>query len=257
MQLPAGGVLVVGASATGVQLADELVRSGREVVLAVGDHNRLPRRYRGLDIWWWLDRIGTFARTIDELSDPAQARREGSIQLVGRPDGRNVDLPALHAEGVRLAGRLTGIDAGAVHFAEDLGATTARADSRMHHLLTTIDEHIASCGLTAEVLEPDRPAELSVRSGIDHLDLRAAGIATVIWATGFTRSYPWLQVPVLDAAGEISHHRGVTSVPGLYVLGQRLQHRRDSNFIDGVRHDATFLTDHLTTRRRLPQRLAS
>ena len=108
--LPAGRVLVVGGSATGVQLADELARAGREVVLAVAGHSRVPRRYRGMDIWWWLDQTGTFAVTIDEVADPARARAEGALQLIGREDHRDVDLPALQRLGVRLAGRLVGVD---------------------------------------------------------------------------------------------------------------------------------------------------
>ena len=137
------GCLVVGGSATGVQLADELARAGREVVLAVAGHSRVPRRYRGMDIWWWLDQTGTFAVTIDEVADPARARAEGALQLIGREDHRDVDLPALQRLGVRLAGRLVGVDGNRAHFAPDLRASTAarrRAadalagpDRRPHH----------------------------------------------------------------------------------------------------------------------------
>jgi putative flavoprotein involved in K+ transport len=256
-QLPAGGVLVVGASASGVQLADELRRTGREVVLAVGQHNRLPRSYRGLDIWWWLDRIGTFSRTIDELPDPEQARREGSLQLVGRDDHRDIDLPSLQRAGVRLTGRLSAIDGGDAVFAPDLAVTTAAAERRLRRVLGEIDQHIASTGLEAEVLPATEPAAVVDTYSPHRIDLARAGISTVIWATGFTRRYPWLHVPVLDAAGEIRQQRGVTPVPGVYVLGQRFQHRRDGNFIDGVRHDAAFVADHITGIRRQPQQLAS
>ena len=153
--LPDGGVLVVGASASGVQLADELARAGRDVVLAAGGHSRVPRRYRGLDIWCWLDRIGTFAATIDEVADPARSRGEGSMQLIGRPDGRDVDLPALQALGVELTGRLGAVDGRRVHLAPDLAATTAAADARLARILERIDAHIEAHGLEAEVL----PAE--------------------------------------------------------------------------------------------------
>jgi putative flavoprotein involved in K+ transport len=246
--LPPGGVLVVGAAATGVQLADELARAGRDVVLAVGRHSRAPRRYRGMDIWWWLDRIGTFATTIDRVSDPARSRAEGAIQLVGRDDHRDVDLAALHALGVRLTGRLTAIDGLRASFAADLATTTADADERLARLLGQIDEHIADHGLTREVLPAVDMAPLPAVAPIPALDLRADGITTVLWATGYRRHHPWLHVPVLDRSGEVAQRRGVTPVDGLYVLGQRFQHRRDSNFIDGVRHDAIALTHHLVDR---------
>ena len=123
-------MLVVGGSATGVQLAHELRTAGRDVVLAVGAHSRLPRRYRGMDIFWWLDRIGALDRTIDEMPDPARARHEPSLQLVGRPDGRTVDLTTLQDDGVQLAGRVIGIDRQHVRLADDLTSTTNVADSR-------------------------------------------------------------------------------------------------------------------------------
>jgi putative flavoprotein involved in K+ transport len=143
-------------------------------------------------------------------------------------------------------------------FGADLAATTGAADERLERLLGEIDRHCTQSGLDAEVLPPEVP--LPVRTGrreLERLDLRRAGITSVVWATGFVRRYPWLDVPVLDAGGEIRQRRGVTPVPGLYVLGQRFQHRRDSNFIDGVRHDAAFVAHHLTDRQRRPDRLAS
>ena len=246
--LPDGGVLVVGASATGVQLADELAAAGRPVVLAVGRHSRLPRRYRGMDIFWWLERIGSLDRTIDEMADPASARREPSLQLVGRPDHADLDLATLQAVGVELAGRLVAVDGSAVRFARDLPSTVAAVDERRRRLLASIDAHIDATGLAAEVLDPVPPRPVAVGDEPEHLDLRARGITTVIWATGHRRSYPWLALPVLDAAGEIRQRRGVTPVPGLYVLGQRFQHRRSSSFIDGVGRDAIDIADHLTGR---------
>jgi putative flavoprotein involved in K+ transport len=247
-QLPDGRVLVVGASATGVQLADELARADREVVLAVGRHSRVPRRYRGMDIWWWLDQIGTFARTIDGVSDPMQARNEGALQLVGRDDHRDVDLPALQGLGVRLTGHLAGIDGHELTFADDLVTTTTAADERLTRVLARIDDHITANGLDTEVLPAATPPRLVPTEQVAHLDQRHDRLATVVWATGYRRLYPWLQIPVLDRHGEIAQRRGVTPVAGLYVLGQRFQHRRDSNFIDGVRHDATYLARHIATR---------
>lgn len=248
--VPDGRVLVVGAAATGVQIADELARAGREVVLAVGRHSRVPRRYRGMDIWWWLDQIGTFSTTIDEVSDPTQSRNEGAVQLVGRDDHRDVDLRALQGLGVHLTGRLTGTRGNHLTFADDLPVTTAAADGRLTRLLARIDDHIAATGLDREVLPAVIPARLLPTEPISRLHARRDRIAAVVWATGYRRPYPWLQVPVLDSNGEITQRRGITPVSGLYVLGQRFQHRRDSNFIDGVRHDATYVARHIASRLR-------
>lgn len=249
--LPDGGVLVVGAAASGAQLADELARSGRDVVLAVGRHTRLPRCYRGRDICWWLERLGVLDKTIDQMPDPARARREPSLQLAGRPDKADLDLAALQDNGVRLSGRLTGVDGRTVHFAADLAATTARAETGRRRLLAEIDDYIHSNGLPTEVLDREPVRPVPVDGEQDRLDLRSEGISTVLWATGFRRRYPWLGIPVLDEAGEIRHRRGVTPVPGLYVLGLRFQHRRNSSFLDGVRHDAEFIANHLAARDRL------
>ncbi|HEY6744881.1 MAG TPA: NAD(P)/FAD-dependent oxidoreductase [Mycobacteriales bacterium] len=230
--LPDGGVLVVGASASGVQLADELAASGRPVLLAVGAHTRLPRRYRGLDILWWLDAMGVLDR-------PVPAGRPGppSLQLAGRPDGRDVDLPTLAGRGVTLAGRLSRVDGSRLVFADDLLASTAAADDRLRRLLARIDAYALRTGLAGEI-DPAAPVTGIRAAGPAEVDLRAAGIETVVWATGYRRAYPWLHVPVLDSAGEIRHARGATAAPGLYVLGMRGQSRRNSSFLDGVRHDA-------------------
>jgi putative flavoprotein involved in K+ transport len=245
--VPAGGVLVVGASATGVQLADELRRAGRDVVLAVGRHSRLPRRYRGMDIFWWLQRIGSRDRSIDEMPDPVDARNEPSPQLVGDRDGRPVDLGTLQDTGVQLTGRLTGITDHHVTFGDDLPHTAAIADRRMRRVLAEIDRHIDRSGLADEVLGPEPIAPARPAPAADRLDLRARGITTVLWATGHRRTYPWLHVPVLDRYGEIRQRGGVTPLPGLYVLGQHFQHHRNSDGLDGVGRDAELIADHLTS----------
>lgn len=246
-QLPPGGVLVVGASATGVQLADELRAAGREVTVAVGGHTRVPRTYRGMDIFWWLDRVGLLDKTIDKMPDPVLARREPSLQLIGGQDRRSLDLAALQADGVRLVGRLTGVEGHRIHLASDLRATVANAQRRMDQLLAGIEAHIETNGLATELLaaEPSRAVATSV---VQQLDLRASGVSSVMWATGYRRSYPWLLLPVLDRDGEIQQRRGRTPVRGLYVLGQRFQHHRSSNFIGGVGRDAAFVADHITGR---------
>jgi putative flavoprotein involved in K+ transport len=245
-QVPGGGVLVVGASASGVQIADELRRAGRPVVLSVGRHARLPRRYRGRDILWWMDRTGVLGQTIDQVDDARSARRAPSLQLSGRD--RRISLDALSAGGVTLAGRLAAADGRRLSFADDLPATTGAAQAQMEQLLRSIDAHITHSGEEEYSSPADPPPPFTATAGPATLDLYRAGIATVIWATGYRPTYPWLRVPVLDRHGQIDHSRGVTSVPGLYVLGLRFLHRRDSSFVGGVGRDARFVAAHLTRR---------
>jgi putative flavoprotein involved in K+ transport len=236
-QLPTGGVLIVGASASGVQLADELRRSGRPVVLAVGSHIRLPRRYRGRDILEWLDRIGSFDRPLSSMPDPAAARREPSLQLVGTDDGRTIDLSTLSADGVRLAGQLTGLDGRQARFAADLNQTIARADAQLRALLHRIERYIDReqiAGLPASDPTTPIPAVDEVRS----LDLKQEGITSILWATGYRRSYPWLHAGVFDSDGEIIQTEGRTAAPGLYTLGLQFMIRRNSSFLAGVARDA-------------------
>lgn len=248
--LPSGGVLVVGASSSGAQIADELARAGREVLLAVGRHTRMPRRYRGMDVFWWLERTGRLSRTIDDVRDPVAARREPSLQLVGRTEGRerDLDLGTLREAGVRLTGRVVGIDGYRARFAPDLSATAADADRRMRRFLAAVDAHIEATGLSREVFAPDVPAPSRLGRGPAAIDLRNAGIRTVLLAAGYRPHHPWLKVPVLAADGSIRQRRGVTPAPGLYVVGQRFQHRRDSSFIDGARHDARSVVAHIRGR---------
>jgi putative flavoprotein involved in K+ transport len=252
-QLPAGGVLVIGASSSGVQLADELNHAGREVVLAVGRHSRLPRTYRGMDIFWWLQRTGRLARTIDDVADALSARRETSLQLIGRragPDGSSrVDLRALQARGVRLVGRFEGIVAGRAGFRTDLADTTARADRIMHRVLDSIDEHIDTTALDGEMLPVRRPRPVQLPAAVEKIDLAAARINTVVLAAGYRPHHPWLRLPITGPSGEIRQYRGVTPAPGVYVVGQRFQHRRDSGFIHGARYDARGVVHHLMTGR--------
>jgi putative flavoprotein involved in K+ transport len=244
--LPPGNVLVVGASATGIQLADELRRDGRQVTIAVGSHSRMPRTYRGMDVFWWLDQIAAFDRTIDDVVDAHAARFEPSLQLVGRPDRATLDVAALRAAGVRLAGRLVAFESGRARFGHDLGTVLADADRAMHRTLDRIDIAIAGGGLTAEVDAPDRPMSVAPTDDApDQLDLARAAITSIVWATGFRRNYDWLDLPIVDAAGEIAQRRGVTPMPGAYVLGQRFQHFRNSNFIDGVGRDAAYVATHI------------
>jgi len=246
--LPPGGVLVVGASATGAQLADELRRAGREVVLAVGNHNRLVRTYRGRDILWWLDQMGVLDRRIEDLSDPRAGRREPSLQLVGRRGG-SVDLRALREAGVRVAGRLVAAEGRNVRFDRDLRRRVAAADLRLRRLLERIDRWADAHRLAAELpaAEPVAPVILP-DAGPAELDLPAAGIGTVLWAAGFRRSYPWLPPAALDACGEIRQQRGRGDLPGLYALGLQFMTRRRSSFLDGVGRDAEEIAEAICGR---------
>jgi putative flavoprotein involved in K+ transport len=249
-QLAPGGVLVVGASSSGVQIGDELNRAGRDVVLAVGRHTRMPRSYRGMDIFWWLERTGRLARTVDDMPDASAARREPSMQLVGRPPeqaARDVDLAALQARGVRLVGRFDGLDGRRARFRPDLAENITVADQRMHRTLALVDEHVAQSGLSDEVLPPIRPRRLDIPLPCVQLDLSRERIGTVLVAAGYRPDYPWLQLPITDRTGAIRQYQGVTPAPGVYVVGQRFQHRRDSGFIDGARHDARAIVCHLLT----------
>ena len=246
-QLPPGGVLVVGASASGVQIADELACAGRPVVLAVGRHTRMPRRYRGLDIFWWLSSTGRLARTIDHMPDPAAARRERSPQLVGKP-AEDLDLAVLQSRGVRLTGRLEQVAGGRAWFRDDLADTVAAADRRMHRFLDAANEYAARSGLSHELGPAARPRPVDVPATVARLDLRAEGIGTVLLATGYRPGHPWLRLPVTEADGTIAQYRGITPAPGVYVVGQRFQHRRDSGYVDGARHDAQAVVAHLLGR---------
>jgi putative flavoprotein involved in K+ transport len=247
-QLSAGGVLVVGAGASGQQIASELRHAGRRVVIATGTHARMVRRYRGKDFWYWLDRLGDLEQTIDEVPDADAARRAVSFGLSGRNGGEDIDLGRLSALGVTVTGRLEGWDGTAALFSDNLNADVADSDLRMHRLLERVDAHL-DMHSDGEPAGPGReaiaPVDLPVPPSF--LDLVDERVATVIWATGYRRTYPWLHVPVLDGAGEIQHRYGVTAVPGLYVLGLRFQRRRASHFIGGVAADAAFIAEHLTT----------
>ncbi len=244
-QLPDGGVLVIGASASGAQIAAELRQAGRDIVLAVGAHTRMPRRYRGMDIMWWLEQIGALSRTIDLVHNPRLARREPSLQLRGGASTDELNLATLNEAGVVITGRLTDADGHRVRFGNDLPVTLAAAETRLERTLAEIDHFIDSAGLEGEVLPRPPVRPVSVTSHLDAADLKAAGISTVVWATGFRHEYPWLRVPVFDRHGDVRQYRGITPAPGLYVIGQRFLHRRDSSFIDGARHDARSICEHI------------
>jgi putative flavoprotein involved in K+ transport len=245
-QLPDGGVLIAGASATGVQLADEIHRSGRPVTLAVGSHVRAPRLYRGKDIMWWLDAAGILDERFDQVDDIVRARRLPSFQLIGSPNRATIDLNSLRSAGVRVVGRLAGINNGIAQFSGSLSNQCTLADLKLSRLLDTIDEWVTGHGLDEETAPPQRfaPTHLEQRPPLA-LDLTHGEITTVIWATGYRPDHSWLDVPVLDGDGQIHHNGGVTAAPGLYVIGMPFLRRRKSSLIDGAGDDARDLSAHL------------
>jgi putative flavoprotein involved in K+ transport len=246
-ELPDGGVLVVGASATGVQLAAEIRQSGRPVVLSAGEHVRLPRLYRDRDVLWWMDASGVWDQRHDELDDLGRARRLPSPQLVGTPERSTLDLNALTALGVELVGRLAMIRDGSALFSGGLRNVFSLADLKMNRLLDTFDEWALTSGRDGEFIAPERfEPTAAPKSPRLQLDLRSGEIRSVVWATGFRPEYDWLDVPVLDEKGRLRHDGGVvTDSPGLYALGLPVLRRRKSTFIHGIEDDAREVIDHL------------
>jgi putative flavoprotein involved in K+ transport len=244
--LPEGGVLVVGASATGVQLADEIRRSGRPVVLSVGEHVRLPRTYRGRDVLWWMDESGVWNQRYDEIDDIDRARKLPSPQLVGSPERATLDLNVLSDAGVEIVGRLAAVRDGRALFSGGLRNQFALADLKMNRLLDSFDEWAARRSeldvAPPERFEPTR-APAAPRLG---LDLTSGEIRSIVWATGFRPDYRWLDVPVLDRKGRLIHDGGVVSgAPRLYAIGLPVLRRRKSTFIHGAEDDARDLVEHL------------
>jgi putative flavoprotein involved in K+ transport len=245
-QIESGGVLVVGASATGTQLSEELQLSGRPVTLSVGEHIRAPRTYRGRDIKWWMDAAGVLDDRYDEIDDIHRARRVPSLQLAGSDDRRTIDLNRLTGLGVRLVGRLAGVAGGRLQLSGSLHNLCGMSDLKMNRLLDRIDEWAAGNGLDDEVDPPHRFEPTSVEASPPlWLDLADEGIRTVIWATGFRPDYSWLEVPVLDRKGRVRHDGGVVESPGMYLMGIPFLRRRKSSLIDGAGDDARDLCAHL------------
>jgi putative flavoprotein involved in K+ transport len=246
-QLPDGGVLVVGASATGVQLAAELRQSGRPVTLSVGEHVRLPRTYRGRDVLWWMAESGVWDQRYDELEDLTRARRLPSPQLVGTPERATLDLNVLTSMGVELVGRWAAVRDGRALLSGGLRNMFSLADLKMVRLLDAFDEWAREAGRDGEVGPPERFERTRVPESTRlHLDLGSGEFRSIVWATGFRPDYGWLDVPVVDAKGQLRHDGGaVADSPGLYALGLPVLRRRKSTFIYGIEDDAREVTDDL------------
>jgi putative flavoprotein involved in K+ transport len=244
-ELPDGGVLVVGASASGIQIAEELHRSGLPVTLAVGEHVRMPRTYRGKDILWWMDASGLLDERYDEIPDLPRARRLPSMQLVGTPERKTLDLNSLRWLGVHLVGRLAGIRDGVAQFSGSLPNMFALADLKLGRLLDTIDTWASEAGVDSG--DPPRrfPATAVPAHPPLSLDLRSGAIRTIVWATGYRPDLSWLDVPVFDRKGDVRHDGGITASPGLYLMGMPFLRRRKSTLIDGAAADGAELSGHL------------
>lgn len=247
-QLPEGAVLVVGAGSSGVQIADELVRTGKRVYLSVGPHDRPPRAYRGRDFCWWLGVLGKW-----DAETPGPGTEHVTIAVSGARGGQTVDFRRLAAEGMTLVGRTESYKDGVMKFAPDLAENVSRGDANLMSLLDEADAYVARNGVDlpqepeARKLLPDPEC---MTNPILELNLKDAGITSIIWATGYAVDYSWLKVDAFDDKGRPQHQRGVSAEPGIYFLGLPWQSRRGSSFIWGVWHDAKHLADRISTQRK-------
>lgn len=246
-QLPEGAVLVVGAGSSGVQIADELRRSGRKVFLSVGPHDRPPREYRGRDFCWWLGVLGLW-----DAETPPKGAEHVTIAVSGARGGHTVDFRALAADGIELVGMTASYDAGVLRFAPDLVENIAVGDAKYLELLRAADAYAARNALElpeepeAHVLGPEPECVVNPRL---ELDLAEAGVTSIVWATGYATEYTWLDVDAFDDRGRPQQRRGVSTEPGVYFLGLPWQSRRGSSFIWGVWHDARHVADHIAIQR--------
>jgi putative flavoprotein involved in K+ transport len=238
-QLPPGAVLVVGSGASGAQIAEELLHAGRSVYLSVGRHKRMPRRYRGRDLIWWLAEMG--------LDQTPVAKRQGDATLpliTGAYGGHTIDFREFAAQGMTLLGRFEALAENTLYFAQDLAESLGRGDAAYYAFLDMVDAHVEAKRLKLPA-EPEARARLanpaSVREPLRQLDRRATGLGSIIWATGYTFDFSWIDMPVLRASGEPHHHAGVAPIPGLYFLGLPWLSKMNSSFLSGVGDDAARL----------------
>lgn len=245
-QIGPGAVLVVGSGSSGVQIADELLESGRRVFLSVGPHGRPPRRYRGQDFCWWLGVLNKWD------AEAVPGVEHTTIAVSGAHGGHTIDLRRFAARGMTLLGRTEAWKDGRLVLAPDLAPNIAKGDRDYLAVLDEADAYVARNGIDlpeepeARVMLPDPDC---VRDPILSLDLAAEGITTIVWATGYTSDYGWLKVDALDETGRPRHQRGVSAEPGVYFVGLPWQTRRGSSFIWGVWHDARYVADHIAKQR--------
>lgn len=250
-QLPAGAVLVVGSGASGCQIVEDLLAAGRTVFFSVGRHRRYPRRYRGQDMFWWMERIGALDQTLGERPD---ARERSNPLVTGVGGGHEIDLRDYAAAGVTLLGHLRGVTGSRLHLADDLETLLAAGDESVGVFTRAVDAYIARSGLAAPAESPRRaPPRGAPPAPIRELDLTDSGIMSVVWATGFRRDFGWIDAPVFDERGEPIHRRGVTGCAGLYFLGLPWLHKLKSSVLCGVGDDAAHLADHIAAGATRPR----
>jgi putative flavoprotein involved in K+ transport len=242
-ELPTGGVLVVGSGASGYQIAEDLVSSGRDVHLSVGRHRRVPRRYRGKDFMWWQEAKGVWDQTSDSIPPGRPA-----LLLTGVNGGQEADLRRLAQNGVTLLGSLQAIDGDQLCFAPDLEENLTKGDEGIDEFKRSVDKYIAEHNLAMPAESRATSIPPRITPSFEKLDIQTAGITSVIWATGYRYDFKWVHCPVLDASGTPIHQRGVTSVPGLYFLGLKYLHKFKSSFLGGVGEDAAYLAEHIAMR---------
>ena len=247
-QLPAGAVLVVGAGASGQQIAEELMRSGRTVYISVGAHNKLPRRYRGHDTIWWMEQLGTFDATVGSLPSLELAMRRPSVSLTGVGGGHDLDLGDFEREGMILLGHIADAEDSQLRFVPDLEASLADGEKVYTSFVESVDRYIEKNGLRCDPSDARPQGVRRVRKDITTLDLALAGISSIVWATGFRRDFDWIRSPSIAPGCDPVHVRGVSTQPGLFFLGLRWLHTRRSNFIDGAGADAAYVRDQIIRR---------
>ena len=246
-QLPEGAVMVVGAGSSGAQIADELNRAGRKVVLSVGPHDRPPRRYRNRDFVWWLGVLGLW-----DLAAQKPGTEHVTISVSGAYGGSTMDFRRLASEGVMLVGRTESFLDGTLSFADDVSMNIAAGDKNYADMLDAADAYVLASGLDLP-LEPEArkawPEPSSLSNPLRSLNLADENVTTIIWATGYKQDFSWLKVDAFDEKGAPIHQRGVSKEPGLYFLGLPWQSRRGSTFLWGVWHDAKFVADQIAIQR--------
>ena len=254
-QLPSGAVLVVGAGSSGGQIAEELIESGRQVYLSVGRHRRVPRRYRGRDYGWWSSAMGILDQTLDTLPS-LEAKNWPLPLLTGVSGGHDLDLRRMAADGVTLLGHLQSVAGNTLIIAPDLKETLARADVWFTDFKKLVDDYVTKTGMDIPPKE-SQPVEgvaepKEVSNPILELDLKTAGITSIVWATGFCNDFGWVKLPLFNDTGEPVHRRGVTGFPGIYFLGLRWLYKRKSFFLimAGPAEDAAYLAEHIKTREK-------
>jgi putative flavoprotein involved in K+ transport len=243
--LPAGAVLVVGSGASGCQIADELLEAGRRVYLCVGLHTRIPRRYRGKDALWWLFELGWYDTIMD---DAPEALRRSRFLITGVRGGYDVDLRRSADNGMVLLGRLGSVEDGRITLLPDLEERLREGDEAFAAFIRAADDYVTGKGLSdlAASDEVSRREPARPRDPILNLDIRATGIKSVIWATGYSLDFGWVELPIFDAQNEPVQRRGVTSAPGIYFLGLKRQYKMKSSLLSGVGEDAAYLAEYIS-----------